>query len=214
MIATSGPTTRSSTMRGRGSHVDGDRSRRRPQLPSSRLLQRGIHHRRGRRLRSIASRRLPDAPGTGLCSGHSSWGTAPTEKCPRRPRARTRLGHWSDDRQARPSSSPMVPTGVRGRMYSSPARGGRARAAQRADRDLLDVSAASRYQSGLRSGGRRLHEPRPGRNRDGAAEAARHDRRRLVEPEPDAGDEVRRVADEPRVGVVVGRARSCPPPAA
>ena len=47
---------------------------------------------------------------------------------------------------------------------------------------------------------------RPERHRDVGGEAVRQDRARLIEADPDAGDELRREADEPRVVEIVGRA--------
>ena len=70
----------------------------------------------------------------------------------------------------------------------------------------FSTSDGIRYQSGFAPRGRRGHEPRPGGHGDGAAKSFAHDRRRLIEAEPHAGQQMRRVADEPGVGVVVGGA--------
>ena len=51
-----------------------------------------------------------------------------------------------------------------------------------------------------------VHERRPRGSGENAALRVRLDLLRPVEPHPDAGDEVRRVADEPDVGAVVRRA--------
>ena len=54
--------------------------------------------------------------------------------------------------------------------------------------------------------GRRLHEAGPDWDRQLAGVAIGNRSRRLIEPDPDTGNEVRREADEPCVHVVVGRA--------
>ena len=51
------------------------------------------------------------------------------------------------------------------------------------------------------------HEAAPGRNRNDAGKPTSHDRRRPIESEPDARDQMWRVADEPRIRIVIGRPR-------
>lgn len=77
--------------------------------------------------------------------------------------------------------------------------------AQATDFHLLDIL---RHPVPLGPGalGCRAHEARPGRDGDGAPEPFAHDRRGMIEAEPDTREEMRRVADEPGVGVIVRRA--------
>src|SRR5687767_15883011 len=49
------------------------------------------------------------------------------------------------------------------------------------------------------------HERRPGGRGEDAALRVRLDLRRAIETHPDPGDEIRRIADVPDVGAVVGR---------
>ena len=58
---------------------------------------------------------------------------------------------------------------------------------------------------GLAAGGRGFHEAGPGRHGDDARESAAHDLLRPIEADPHARGQVRREADEPRIGMIVGR---------
>ena len=79
-------------------------------------------------------------------------------------------------------------------------------ARQAADASPSSTPDGGVNHSGLSSRVADLHELRPERHGDVGGEAVRQNRPRLVEPDPDAGHQLRREADEPGVVEVVGRA--------
>ena len=69
----------------------------------------------------------------------------------------------------------------------------------------VDAGGTANSSAGQRRRGA-LHEVGPDRQRDARGVGLAADRRRLIEADPDAGDDRRREADEPGVVIVVGRA--------